>query len=121
MTFKILLSRSVQTPNSDKNWQTSYPLQTFVCNVIRHLEFITEQGQLGLRVSGFPGHWVAGSQNVTQFHVCCVGIERCTNTAADVHSCPVLFLRRSAAGRDVFNLSLHRNDAQNTFEITSKI
>ena len=26
-------------------------------------------GQLGLRVAGFPGHWVAGSQNVTQFHV----------------------------------------------------
>ena len=28
-------------------------------------------GQLGLRVAGFPGHWVAGSQNVTQFHLCC--------------------------------------------------
>ena len=27
-------------------------------------------GSLGLRVAGFPGHWVAGSQNVTQFHVC---------------------------------------------------
>jgi len=27
-------------------------------------------GQLGLRVAGFPGHWVAGSQNVTQFPVC---------------------------------------------------
>jgi len=26
-------------------------------------------GQLGLRVAGFPGHWVAGSQSVTQFHV----------------------------------------------------
>ena len=26
-------------------------------------------GQLGLRVAGFPGHWVSGSQNVTQFHV----------------------------------------------------
>ena len=26
-------------------------------------------GHLGLRVAGFPGHWVAGSQNVTQFHV----------------------------------------------------
>ena len=26
-------------------------------------------GQLGHRVAGFPGHWVAGSQNVTQFHV----------------------------------------------------
>jgi len=25
-------------------------------------------GQLGLRVAGFPGHWVDGSQNVTQFH-----------------------------------------------------
>jgi len=35
--------------------------------VSRHLEFIIEQG---LRVAGFPGHWVAGSQNVTQFHFC---------------------------------------------------
>ena len=26
-------------------------------------------GQLGLRVAGFPGHCVAGSRNVTQFHV----------------------------------------------------
>jgi len=26
-------------------------------------------GQLGLRVARFPGHWVAGSQNVTQFHL----------------------------------------------------
>jgi len=26
-------------------------------------------GQLGLRVAGFPDHWVAGSQNVTQFHL----------------------------------------------------
>jgi len=28
-------------------------------------------GQLGFRVAGFPGHWVAGSQNVTQFHLWC--------------------------------------------------
>jgi len=28
-------------------------------------------GQLGLRVAGFSGHWVAESQNVTQFHVRC--------------------------------------------------
>ena len=28
-------------------------------------------GQLGLRVAGFPGHWVAGAQNVTQFYLCC--------------------------------------------------
>ena len=49
---------SVQTPNSDRNWQTSCPLQTFVCNISRHLEFIIEQG---LRV--------AGTQNVTKFHV----------------------------------------------------
>jgi len=26
-------------------------------------------GRLGLRVAGFPGHWVAGSQNVTQFRL----------------------------------------------------
>ena len=30
MIFKILLSRNMQAPNSDKNWQTSCPLQTFV-------------------------------------------------------------------------------------------
>jgi len=61
MIFKILLSRSVQTPNSDKNWQTSCPLQTFVCNISRHLEFhyrTRSPGQLCLRVAGFPGHWV---------------------------------------------------------------
>ena len=35
-------------------------------------------GELGLRVAGFPGHWVAGSQNVTQFHVWCVrGVQFC--------------------------------------------
>ena len=64
MFFKILLSRSVQTPNSDKNWQTSCPLQTFVCNISRHLEFITEQGHrlnwvsgsLDSRVTGSLGH-----------------------------------------------------------------
>jgi len=26
-------------------------------------------GQLGFLVAGFLGHWVAGSQSVTQFHV----------------------------------------------------
>ena len=26
-------------------------------------------GQMGLRVAGFPGHWVAGSRNVAQFHL----------------------------------------------------
>ena len=43
LTFnkKNLLSRSVQTPNSDKNWQTSCPLQTFVCNISQHLEFMS--------------------------------------------------------------------------------
>ena len=55
MIFKILLSRSLQTLNSDKNWQTCCPLQTFVCNISRHLEFIIEQGH---RVAGFPGRWV---------------------------------------------------------------
>jgi len=65
MIFKILLYRSVQTPNSDKNWQTSCPLQTFVCNISRHLEFIIEQGHRVNWVSSIPG-----SQNVIQFHVC---------------------------------------------------
>jgi len=31
-------------------------------------------GQLGLRVAWFPGHWVAGSQNVTQFHLWYIGL-----------------------------------------------
>ena len=35
-------------------------------HISRHLEFIIERGH---RVAGFPGLWVAGSQNVTQFHV----------------------------------------------------
>jgi len=64
MIFRILLSRSVQTPNSDKNWQTSCPLQTFVCNISRHLEFIIKQdhrvswvsGSLDSRVTGSLGH-----------------------------------------------------------------
>ena len=30
---------------------------------------IGSPGQLGLRVAGFPGHWVAGSQNVTLLHL----------------------------------------------------
>jgi len=37
-------------------------------------------GQLGLRVAGFPGHWVAGSQNVTRFHVCERGMLRIVST-----------------------------------------
>ena len=64
MIFKILLFRSVHTPNSDKNCQTSCPLQTFVCNISRHLEFIIEQGHrvnwvsrsLDSRVTGSLGH-----------------------------------------------------------------
>ena len=46
-----------------------WPENTF-SHISRHLEFILEQGQLGLRVAGFPGHSLAGSQNVTQFHLC---------------------------------------------------
>ena len=73
MIFKILLSRSVQTPNSDKNWQTSCSLQTFVCNISRHLEFIMEQGHRvnwvsGLPVAGFPGRWVTGSLGHKMWH-----------------------------------------------------
>jgi len=69
MIFKILLSRSVQTPNGDKKWQTSCPLQTFVCNISRHLEFIIEQGHRINWVSGSLDSRVTGSQNVIQFHV----------------------------------------------------
>ena len=61
MIFKILLFRSGQTPNSDKNWQTSCPLQTFVCNISRHLEFIIEQGHRVNWVAGSPGRWIPGS------------------------------------------------------------
>jgi len=70
MIFKIILPRSVQTPNSDKNWQTSCPLQTFVCNISRHLEFVIEQGHRVNWVSGSLDSRVTGSQHVTQFHVC---------------------------------------------------
>ena len=63
MIFKILLSGSAQTPDSDKNWQTSCPLRTSVCNISQHLEFIIEQGH---RVN-----WISGSLDsrvtVTQF------------------------------------------------------
>ena len=47
-------------------------------HISRHLEFIIEQGYrvnwVG-RVAGFPGHWIAGSQNVTQFHLWFAGNE----------------------------------------------
>ena len=66
MIVKILLSRSAQTPNSDKNWQISCPLQTFVS---RHLEFIIEQGHRINWVSWSLDSRVTGSQNVIQFHV----------------------------------------------------
>ena len=51
MIFKILLSRSVQTPNSDTNWQTSCPLQTLVCNIYNRVTGST----------GSPGGWIPGS------------------------------------------------------------
>ena len=35
-------------------------LENTSSHISRHLEFITEQGPLGLRVAGFPGHWVLG-------------------------------------------------------------
>ena len=56
MIFKILLSRSVQTPNSDKNWQTSWLLQAFVCNISRHLtHFVTHRpSDPGIQRPGDP-------------------------------------------------------------------
>jgi len=43
----------------------------WVTGSMGHLSHLSRPGhrvcQLGLRVAGFPGHWVAGSQNVTQF------------------------------------------------------
>ena len=87
MLLKILISRSVQTPISDKNWQTSCPLQTFVFNISRQLEFTIEQGHrvnwvsrsLDSRVTGSLGD---GSQYVTQFHVW--PIRRCYDLDVDV-------------------------------------
>jgi len=72
MVFKILLSRRVQTPNSNKKLANLLPIAN-VC--LQHkstfgVHYRTgSPGQPGLRVAGFPGHWVAGSQNVTKFHV----------------------------------------------------
>ena len=72
MIFKVLLSRSVQTPNSDRKLVNFLPIAN-VC--LQHkstfgVHYRTgSPGHLGLRVAGFLGHWVAGSQNVTQFHV----------------------------------------------------
>ena len=62
MIFKILLSGSIQTPNSDKNWQTSCRLQTFVCHISRHLEFIIEQGHWVNWVFGSLDSRVTGTQ-----------------------------------------------------------
>ena len=97
MIFEILLPRSVQTPNSDKNWQTSCPLQTFVCNISRHLEFIVEHGHrvnwvsgsLDSRVTGSLGHkmWPSSmsAPDTTQTglfcRVWCGGVNRVGSTA----------------------------------------
>jgi len=48
-------------PNSDKKWQTSCPLQTFVCNLSRQLEFIIKQGDRVNWVSGSLDSRVTGS------------------------------------------------------------
>ena len=76
MIFKILLPRSVQTPNSDKNWQLANLLPiAIVC--LQHMSTFGvhyrtgSPGQLDLLVAGYPDHWF-GSQNVTQFHVGCL-------------------------------------------------
>jgi len=46
------------------------PMITFTHKSTFGVLYRTESpGQLGLRVAGFTGHWVAGSQNVTQFHL----------------------------------------------------
>jgi len=46
-------------------------------------------GQLGLRVAGFPGHWVAGSQNVTQFHLWHVMFTSWTSHVGYTYSYPL--------------------------------
>jgi len=63
MIFKILLPRSVQTPNSDKNWQLANLLPiAIVC--LQHISTFGvhyrtgSPGQLGLLVAGYPDHWV---------------------------------------------------------------
>ena len=80
MIFKILLSRSVQTPNSDKNWQTSCPMQTFVCNMSRHLEFIIEQDRRVNWVSA--GRWIPGSLGHTMWPSSISAAARCISTVA---------------------------------------
>ena len=82
MIYKILISRSLQTPNSYKNWQTSCPLQTSVCNISRHLEFIIDQGHrvnwvsgsLDSRVTGSLGHkmWPSSMSGLNAVCVRCM-------------------------------------------------
>ena len=90
MIYKILISRSVQTPNSDKKLANLLPIAN-VC--LQHkstfgVHYRTgSPGQLGLQVAGFPGHRVARSQNVTEFHVwfecglCAVHVRCCPSAA----------------------------------------
>ena len=44
-------------------------------------------GQLGLRVTWFLGHWVAGSQNVTQFHVWYIPFDGAILMKKNLHLC----------------------------------
>jgi len=69
-----------------KNWQTSSPLQTSVCNISRHLEIIIEHGHRVNWVSGSLDSRVTGSQNVTQFHVCSMLPRSVTNVRLSVPS-----------------------------------
>ena len=60
----------MQTPNSDKTWQTTCPCKTFVYNISRHLEFTIEQGHRVIWVSGSQLHgdpvrvWCSGGVGV---------------------------------------------------------
>jgi len=51
-------------------------MQTFVCNMSRHLEFIIEQGRRVNWVSGSLDSRVTGSHNVTEFHLCCCALHQ---------------------------------------------
>ena len=57
---KFYFPEACKRQTAIKTGKPSCPLQTFVCNISRHLEFIIEQGH---RVwsTGSPGRWIPGS------------------------------------------------------------
>ena len=85
---------------------------TFVVHYRRGLP-----GQLGLRVAGFPGHWVAGSQNVIQFHLWKTRAESglAARTASIRRRCVGVSATRE---RRVVNLGDKKSSSQNSHRHT---